>query len=139
MRFKRAKPKRGLVNLTPLIDVVFQLLVFFMLTANIKPPSPFPVDVPTSSSRNMGEEREGVVLIGPDGSVAFNNEMVNRPELIRGVRQLLQDDPGALVQIKADGEADANTIIGIMEDLRDAGVAYLILLARGGDVAEQEK
>lgn len=137
MRFARPRPKRGTVNLTPLIDVVFQLLVFFMLTANLKPTPPFPVDLPSSQSRTFGDEREGVIMVRDDGMTAFNNQVMNRPDLIIAVRQLLKENPGALVQVKADGEADANAIISMMEDLREAGVSYLVLLTRGAGFQQE--
>jgi len=131
MRFVRAKPKRGVVNITPLIDVVFILLVFFMLAGAIKPKDAFPVNAVQSQSTALGDPQELVVLIDADGRLALNERMLPRDQIAAGVQAFLKERPDGLVQLKADGEADAVLVLSVMEDLRNAGVEYLVLLTRG--------
>lgn len=136
MRFRRQRSSAELINLTPLIDVVFQLLVFFMLAGAIRPNDAFPVNISVSRSPTFGDAREAVVLVRADGMVGLNDRELSRPELLQAVSRLLQENPGALVQVKADAETDANVVIEVMEELREAGVGYLVLLTRGAGVEE---
>lgn len=136
MRFARPKPPRDLVNITPLIDVVFILLIFFMIAGAVKSTDPFPVDLAASESRMFGDEREGVVLVRADGMVGFNARPMTRPELLQAVQALLAEDPGALIQVKADADTEANVVIAVMEELRDAGVGYIVLLTKGAGLEE---
>lgn len=131
MRFRRARAQPEMVQLTPLIDCVFILLVFFMLAGAIRPGDAFPVDLPGSRAPIFGDEREAVILIRPDGALALGSRPLSRPELLAAVGAIVREDPGALVQLKSDGEADANLVIGLMEDLREVGVGYLVLLTKG--------
>jgi len=66
MKFTRPRERDELINLTPLIDMVFILLVFFMLAGAIRPTDAFPVDLATSASRTFGDERDLVILVRSD-------------------------------------------------------------------------
>ncbi|MFN7175494.1 MAG: ExbD/TolR family protein [Thermaurantiacus sp.] len=131
MRFARTREKPELVQLTALIDCVFILLVFFMLAGSIRPTDAFPVDVAASRAQIFGDEREAVILIRPDGAVALGDRAMTRPELLATVAEIVRQQPDALVQLKADGDTDADLVIGLMEDLRESGVGYLVLLTKG--------
>ncbi len=131
MRLERRKPERELVNITPLIDVVFILLVFFMLAGAIEPAEPFPLAPAASSSEIRGDVQDFVVLVDADGRIALDDRALSRDELVTAVREALTNRPGALIQLKPDAEAEAVTVIRIMEEIRDAGAAYIVLLTVG--------
>jgi biopolymer transport protein ExbD len=137
MKFRQPAAKRDLVDITPLIDVVFILLIFFMLAGSTRSPDAFPVDVAHSKSRTYGDMREGVVLVRADGMVGLNERMYTRPQLLQAVSALLAERPDALIQVKADAKTDANVVIGVMEDLRQAGVSYIVLLTKGEGLEAQ--
>jgi biopolymer transport protein ExbD len=131
VKFAREREKPELVQLTALIDCVFILLVFFMLAGSIRPTDAFPVDVAASRAPIFGDEREAVILIRPDGALALGDRAMARPELLSTVAALVREQPDALVQLKADGDTDADLVIALMEDLRESGVGYLVLLTKG--------
>lgn len=131
MKFARPRAQPEMVQLTPLIDCVFILLVFFMLAGSIRPTDAFPVDLAASRATVFGDEREAVILIRPDGALALGSRPMARPELLSAVGAIVRANPEALVQLKADAEADANLVIGLMEELREVGVGYLVLLTKG--------
>ncbi len=131
MKLARRKPDRELVNITPLIDVVFILLVFFMLAGAIEPSEPFPLSPAASTSAIRGDVQDFVVIVDPDGRIALDDEELTRSQLTDAVRRALMAKPGALIQLKPDAEADAVTVIEVMEEIRDAGATYLVLLTVG--------
>ena len=131
MKNERHKPERELVNITPLIDVVFILLVFFMLAGAIEPSEPFPLAPAVSSSDIRGDVQDFVVLVDADGRIALDEQILTQEELADAVRAALISRPGALIQLKPDAEADAVTVIKVVEGIRDAGASYIVLLTVG--------
>lgn len=136
MRLERPKPERELVNITPLIDVVFILLVFFMLAGSIEPKDPFSVSPATSTAEIRGDVQDFVILIDKKGRIALDDREVPKDELARIVREVMETNPTALIQLKPDAEADAVQVIEVMESIRDAGAQYLVLLTVGRGSAE---
>ena len=93
MRIVREKPKSELINITPLIDVVFILLVFFMLAGSIEPKDAFAISPPASTSKMRGDVQDFVILIDKDGQVAMGEEKLARDEIESRVRQALTSKP----------------------------------------------
>ncbi|MEO1729664.1 MAG: biopolymer transporter ExbD [Pseudomonadota bacterium] len=132
MKLPREKPQRELINITPLIDVVFILLVFFMLAGSIEPEDAFPVSPAASLSEKRGDIQDLVVLVGQEGEIAINDKTIARGELEPEIRRILTEQPEALIQLKPDAGAKAKEVIAIMEDIRSGGAAYIVLLTVGG-------
>ena len=136
MKLPREKPKRELINITPLIDVVFILLVFFMLAGSIEPEDAFAVTPTASSSDTRGDVQDLVVLVGEDGDIAINDRAIARDSLESEVREILTNRPEVLIQLKPDSSAEAKDVIGVMEDIRNGGASYIVLLTVGaGQIA----
>ncbi len=134
MKFPRSQEDRDLVNMTPLIDVVFILLVFFMLAGVIKRPDTVVVEPPKSQAQEEGDEAELVILISADGSLVFDSRpMPSDDDLLRNVQLWLRVHPSVEIQLKADAGADAARVIRVMDLLRQAGAKTLVLLTVGGE------
>ena len=133
MRIVTAQRRRELVNITPLIDVVFILLVFFMLAGAIERPEELEVSPPISASDEASNVEDVVILVDKDGSVAFQGTVMPSDfELVRTATVWFAVRPDSSIQLKADADADAARVIEVMELLREAGAQYLVLLTVGG-------
>lgn len=128
MRIVRPAHHKELVNITPLIDVVFNLLIFFMLSGALTAAEILPVDPARSASDMRGDVRDFVLLIDPDGRIAVGDRLIRREEVQATVRAALAANPKLLIQLKPDAEADAALVIALMEEIRAAGAEYLVLL-----------
>lgn len=128
MRFEPPRPKNDDERILPLINVVFLLLIFFMLTGRLATTDPFQIEPPRSAAEGATEAQEAVILVGADGRLALDGEMMDEPALKQAVGVLLKADPDVLIRLKADGRAEAAEVVGIMELLRDAGAERLKLL-----------
>ncbi len=134
MKLARPRPQRDLVNITPLIDVVFILLVFFMLAGAIEPPDAFDVAPPASASQILGDVRDFVILVDDQGRYAIDDREMSRDDVLSVVAVMMSARPDTLVQIKADGGADAVEVLELMESMRLIGVEYVVLLTVGAGV-----
>jgi biopolymer transport protein ExbD len=125
---KRAQPE----NTIPLINVVFLLLIFFMLAGKLGQRDPFELTPPTSNSEHAPTERPATVYVGPDGRTALGGEVTALEALEAAVRERL-DAGSAVVRLKTDEGAEANRVIDVMDALRRAGVERVTVLTTVAD------
>lgn len=131
MHFERPKRQNDDERILPLINVVFLLLIFFIIAGQLAATDPFEVEPATSASEAPAEVPELVVLAGSDGRLALNGEVMDEAELKSALAAHLGRDGIAAappVRLKADGRAEASRIIAVMEMLREAGAEKIRLL-----------
>ena len=128
MRFVASRQRNDEERILPLINVVFLLLIFFMLAGRIVANDPFEIAPPLSSSAGEVEAQDLLVLVGADGRLALDGEALDAASLEAAVSERLRVAADTPVWLKADGRADATQVVTIMELLRQAGVARLRLL-----------
>ena len=128
-------------GILPLINVVFLLLIFFMLAGRLTQAAPFSVVPPVSEQAAAAEAaapREAAVLVAADGRLALNGQPIDAAALRAAVAAALAQRPDLPVSLKADGGAEAAAVVAVMESLRDAGVRHLQLYAQTGALPPRE-
>ncbi len=128
-RYRSATRRDGEEGVIPLINIVFLLLIFFMLAGTLSATDLFEVAPPESASEEAVGEPEMVVLMAADGRLALDGQDVDEAGLRQQVAAKLAADPDMRVRLKADGATEAEQVITVMEMLRAAGVTELTLLA----------
>ncbi len=133
MRLYRPPPRRDSeAGLVPLINVVFILLVFFMLVGTLSPPELLTVTPPRSTGGSGAEAGELAVLVDAQGRLAVADGRVDLAALTTLAARRLGTDPDLAVTVKADAALEAQKLLGVLEALRVAGVHRLSLLTVGG-------
>jgi len=117
-----------MISLTPLIDVVFIILIFFMLAGKLSASDPFEVVPPHSLSEGPPVQQDSLVLVGADGRLALDGVVMEGPALKATLAERLAGADEVRVRLKADGCAEAARVVAVMELLREAGVERLKLL-----------
>ena len=117
-----------MISLTPLIDVVFIILIFFMLAGKLTASDPFQVQPPRSLSEGPTVQRDSLVLVGADGRLALDGVVMAGTGLKAALAERLAGANEVRVRLKADGRAEAARVVAVMELLREAGVERLKLL-----------
>ena len=116
------------LNLTPMLDVVFILLIFFIVTANfIKEPG-LEVNRPDAETSTIQENAAILIAIGNNDDIWIDGGRIDVRQVKANVTKLLAENPQGSVVIQADEQASADAIIKVMDQSRDAGV-YAISLA----------
>ena len=116
-------------NITPMLDVVFILLIFFIVTANfIKEPG-LEINRPDSETAEVTENAAILIAIGSAGEIYMDGRRIDVRQVKANVIKLLADNPQGTVVIQADEEASADAIIKAMDGARDAGVYDISLAA----------
>jgi len=123
---------RSEISVVPLVNVVFLLLVFFMLVGRVTSPDPLSIDPPRSESGIDDTGGAVKIYVTRDGRVALGSETVPVNLLGERIAGLLDARPSASFQLKADAQGDGVRLIRVMEQLRGAGVERLTLLTEQG-------
>lgn len=116
----------------PLINVVFLLLIFFMLAGSLSASDPFPITPPVSSSDANVETEDILILIGPEGELAMDSISMGLDELQDAIADRLAEEEVPVVWLKGDAQSDALLVVSVMERLQAAGVAEVTLLTLPG-------
>jgi len=128
MRFEPPRPRNDEERILPLINVVFLLLIFFMLAGRLAASDPFEIAPPRSASEGPAASQDLLVLVGADGRLALDGEVLDEAALEAAVAERLGENTDTRVRLKADGRAEATDVVAVMELLRGAGVERLKLL-----------
>ncbi|MEQ8816267.1 MAG: biopolymer transporter ExbD [Thalassobaculum sp.] len=115
-------------RILPLINVVFLLLIFFMVVGSLSATDPFAIEPPRSANGEAGDPKDIVLLIGADGRLALDGAAVESAGLPAAIARRLEDAPHPEVHVKADGGAEAAAVVAVMETLREAGVERVRLM-----------
>ncbi|WP_448383797.1 ExbD/TolR family protein [Desulfosoma sp.] len=125
---RRKRPRYGVQTpLTSLIDIVFLLLIYFLLTTNFLAEEGIRVQLPQAVSAVAQEDRELVVTVSPEGDVYLGARLLNLDELRDIVKQRLEADPETAVVLKADRTLVLDRVVQVMDTIKAAGAARLRL------------
>ncbi len=121
MRIRRQHAAVTVLNITPLIDVVFILLVFFMLATNFSAYRLIRVETPRETE--VVKTSEGAIVIGvnEDGTLTFDTQPITREELIGAITEVLEIDPGRVFLIRPETDVPLQAAIEIYDVARVAG------------------
>lgn len=120
-------PRRQQISepILPMINVVFLLLVFFLLTTQIAPRAPFEV-TPPATTVETGATPAPVLFVSTDGELYFQGE--TGEAAYQAISGAIAE--GETLTVRADAQADAGQIVGIISSLRALGVDKVQLAGR---------
>ncbi len=132
MRFMRGpKEEEPRLGIAPLIDIVFLLLIFFMVTSHFDLASGVKLQLPEMSARLSDEPREDItVLIDRAGNAYLEGERIEKGALEERLRERVRRNGLQRVILQADKETLHGTVLGIIDLARAAGVRSVIIAAR---------
>lgn len=122
---RRADPEAGIL---PLINVVFLLLVFFMVVGRLGSADPFAIEPTVSATEGAEEREEPFITLGADQRLALNGVEMERELLLETVRARIANGGSTRMRLKADGRVEALEAAGLLAELRAAGVTEALLL-----------
>jgi biopolymer transport protein ExbD len=119
--FARKTVQAGEVNITPLLDIVFQLLLFFILTSTLVQPS-IELELPESSQSGGHLEADLVISADREGRIFFNDWNVAPEDVEPALRAFAVRNSGAEVIFRADGTLPYKDFFSILEASGSAGI-----------------
>lgn len=134
MRLSPHKPEEPDVNLTPMIDVVFLLLLFFMVSTSFIRESSLKVDLPEATGQALTEKQQPIdIIINAEGQFIINETTLPAPEssrLTELLKQAVGDRQDPHIIISADANAEYQHIVTAMDVAQQLGYTRLTLATR---------
>lgn len=115
-------------NLTPMIDVVFLLLIFFMVTTTfLDPERQIDVELPTAESGSEAQQQpdELIVNVDEDGSIVLEGRTLIYDELVERLKGAALHDPETPITIRGHRRADHQHVVRVMDACGVAGLSNL--------------
>ncbi|MEX0732326.1 MAG: biopolymer transporter ExbD [Aquisalimonadaceae bacterium] len=129
MRMPEPERREQGEQIIPLINIVFLLLIFFMLAGTLSAPDPFDIDPPEArQGLSADEPQEGLLSISAAGGLAFEGDAIAMEVLADTVRTRLREDEMLRLTLKADAGVRATFLLDVMDALRNAGADSVLLL-----------
>ena len=117
------------INITPMLDVVFIMLIFFIVTASFVKEVGLDVNRPDSQTNQPKEEKKNIlVVIGGNNEIWIGGLQIDQRAVRANIERLHAENPEGAVVIQADKRAFTDTLIQVMDAARQAGV-YNVSLA----------
>ena len=140
MKFSGRRKPFDLLDLTPLIDVVFLLLIFFMVsTTFIREPGGIRVDLPHSDTQEFIREGEELVIkVDADGDLYVDEVPVDLEGLRKELRRTVQLDPDTTVIIKADRDVEHGAVVRVMDTAKRIGLSRLAVATEGSRLRQAD-
>jgi len=121
-------PEKKSLDLTPMIDVVFLLLIFFLLTSIFSKPS-IPLNLPEAESAKISREPEVSVAIRLDGTVLLNNKSISLAELQSALTVLYEGKQRKEISLISDKGVPFGRVVEVMDLAKNAGAEDIAVVA----------
>ena len=117
------------INITPLIDIVFLLLVFFMLATSFIQKSTIEVNLSSGKTIKIDNEKNTVVVIlNKKGLIYLNNKLINISNIRNEINNIVKKNPKYNILIKSHKKIPVQKVIRLIEEVRLAGTDNIKLV-----------
>ena len=127
MQFTTKKRRKVLINITSLIDVMFMLLVFLMISSTFLDQPGIKLELPNAESSTLVEQKDYVLFVDKAGKMYLNNNGIALDNLEAGIKEALPKMKDSSLILKADQDVSHGAVVKIMDIVRKSGVKKLII------------
>lgn len=118
------------INMAPLLDMVFILLIFFLVTTSFVKEAGVDVERPVAKSAETKAATNMIIGIDRDGGVYMQGKRIDVRSVQPRMKQYVMETPKGSVVIAADKQSTTNTLIQVLDGCRMAGVKNISIAAR---------
>ena len=132
-------PRKGnklILNVTSLIDVMFLLLIFFLVTSTFRQQPAIQLDLPASASAESVEQGPAVLTLAEDGSVYLDQRRIVEDDLVEALAARLEETGDDRIILRADSASTLGRAVELMDRIKDSGFTRISLTARRPDTDE---
>ena len=119
MKLRQKKRDDYLVDITPLVDVVFLMLIFFMVSTSFNASSSLKLELPSSNATaEQKEVKQVTISINNSGQLYVQEEAVADKDLRKRILNVSHGDPNMRVVLRADADARHKRVVYVLDTLR---------------------
>jgi biopolymer transport protein ExbD len=127
MKLISEKKKKILLNITPLVDVLLILIVFFVVTSTFMEQPGIKLELPKSQTADLQRIEKAVLIVSADSKLIFRNKEISLDELPSILKDAMQESMDKSLIISADKVVHHGLIVSIMDIARQSGVEKLVV------------
>jgi len=132
MRGKRTREQpQSEVNMTPMLDVVFIMLIFFIVTASFVKEAGVDVSRPPAETAVSKDKGNILVAITENGQIWIDRRQVDPRSVRAAIERLHGENPQGQVVIQADAKSEHALLVGVMDAAKQAGISNISIAAEG--------
>lgn len=140
MNFKRRQYRRLSVDITPLIDVIFLLLIFFMISTTFITAPGIHVNLPTADGKSNPKTTDPIEVTITEKSEVFINGRSTKLDAVNGaLANAKKATKNNTVIIKADGNVRHQLVVDVMDAAKQAGITKLSIATRPKTIPPAQK
>jgi len=121
------------INLAPMLDIVFIMLIFFVVTTSFVKEAGIDVNRPTAQTAERRERGNILIAIAPNGEIWIDKHPVDIRSLRAVVERLIAENPEGSVIIQGDRAAQIGLLVEVMDQVRKGGVTNVSIAATPGE------
>ncbi|BBO85463.1 biopolymer transporter ExbD [Desulfosarcina ovata subsp. sediminis] len=125
----RGKYQEEEINVMPLVDMVFLLLIFFMVTTSFVKEAGIDVHRPTAATAQLKDKGNILLGVSADGRIFFEKKAIDLRSVRAHIERSLAESPEGAVVIVADQKSDTGVIVRVMDQCRLAGARRVSIAA----------
>ena len=130
MRLQDQGQRKVHINITSLIDVLFLLLIFFMVSSTFVEKPGMKLDLPRAESSQVSQMKEMVLSVTTDNTLTLDGDAVNMKELQAILEGRISEDAEATLILRADEQVTHGMVVEVMDIAKQSGVEKLIIATR---------
>ncbi|MCX6581172.1 MAG: biopolymer transporter ExbD [Candidatus Aminicenantes bacterium] len=127
MQFKPGKRRKVFINITSMIDVMFMLLVFLMISSTFLDQPGIKLELPSAESSTLVEQKDYVLFVDKAGKMYLNDKDIVLDNLEAKIKDALPKMKDSALILKADQDITHGAVVRIMDIVRKGGVKKLII------------
>jgi biopolymer transport protein ExbD len=120
------------VNMTPLIDMVFILLIFFLVTAHFKPDEGIQIDRPLAKAVKTLPTNSLRVAIAPEGALYLDGRPIDLGQLRQRARAFKAENPEGTATVAPDKRTASGRLVAVMDAIKMEGIDDVAVVTRSG-------
>src|SRR3990172_2708537 len=126
MRFREKRITKSIINLTPMVDMLFLILLFFLVTSSFIEQPNIKLELPSTKHASTSKLEERVLTISQDGILFFQNKPVERKDLVSVLKNAFSKQDDKTLVMRADKNVPYGVIIDIMDAAKGAGLKRIV-------------
>ena len=127
MQFREKRLTRTpIINLTPMVDVLFLVLLFFLITSSFIEQPNIKLELPSTKYASTSKLEERVLTISQDGKLFFQKEPVEREDLVSVLKNAFSKQDDKTLVMRADKNVPYGVIIDVMDAAKGAGLKRIV-------------
>ncbi|WNC71148.1 biopolymer transporter ExbD [Thalassotalea psychrophila] len=129
----KREDEEATIDMTPMLDIVFIMLIFFIVTTSFVKEAGIDVQKPKAANASKKPTANIFIAVRENGEIWMDKRVVDVERVSANIEKLLAEQPTDIVIIQADKKAEHGVVVKVMDAIKDAGIDKISIAAASGN------